>query len=311
MYDNIDFWLQSGVAGGVDFLSAAPKSIEITGQHDFNGVPVLSGKIDGLRVTVTPDSLRIKDGSLCKWFLGDNFQTMQRADTKQAIEKLSDILSLPMDQATVTRIDVAQNFIVKHPPLVYFNHLGEYAKSRRLEQPDGLYYSNNNGLLVFYNKTKEQQDKNQPIPELYQGRNTLRYEQRYKRRLGKTFGVDRVTAACLYDEAFYKGIIDRWRDAYQSIKKVNDIQLRFEGMKTKKDLYRYGVLSLVTMSGGERAMLSQITEAQRMGELSSKQAFDLRAAIAEACKTKDGLTVQSDVITELDQKVKDAARFYR
>jgi hypothetical protein len=48
-----------------------------------------------------------------------------------------------------------------------------------------------------------------------------------------------------------------------------------------------------------------------MGELSNKQAYDLRMAISEACKVEDGLTVQSDVIAELDRKVNDAVRFYR
>jgi len=42
-----------------------------------------------------------------------------------------------------------------------------------------LYYYQSRGLLVFYDKIKEQQAKNQLIPELYQNRNVLRYEQRH------------------------------------------------------------------------------------------------------------------------------------
>ena len=84
--------------------------------------------------------VNLKDGSLCKYYLGDNFQTLGRGDTKQAIEMLSDTLHLPLHKATVTRIDIAQNYIVKHPTSVYFNHLGNCMFNERLVQPDGLYY---------------------------------------------------------------------------------------------------------------------------------------------------------------------------
>lgn len=311
MYDNVDFGIQSEDVGGLDFLSEVPRFIEISGEHNFDGNMVLSGNIGSMSVSISSNCLKVKNGSLCKWYLGNNFQTMQRADTRLAIEKLSDILHLPMERAGVSRIDVAQNFIVKHPPDVYYNHLGAYDRYKRLEQPDGLYYINSNGILVFYNKTKEQQDKRQPIPDLYKDRNVLRYEQRYKRRLSNTFSIGRVTAACLYDEAFYVGIINRWKEAYSRIKKINEIQLNFEGMRTKKDLYKLGVLSLVEKEGGQLVFLKQIAEAQRRGDITNRQAFDLRGAIDEACKVREGLNIKSEAISELDKKVSEAAKFYR
>jgi hypothetical protein len=123
--------------------------------------------------------------------------------------------------------------------------------------------------------------------------------------------VERVTGAMLYNEKFYIDIINRWRDNYRAINKVNDININFEAMKGKRDLYVMGVLSLVESQGGELSVVSQIAEAQKTGILSKKQAFDLKQAITDACKVKEGLTVKNEAILELDKKVTEAAKFYR
>lgn len=82
-------------------------------------------------------------------------------------------------------------------------------------------------------------------------------------------------------------------------------------MKTKKDLQRMGVLALAEQWGGELGLIAQINEAQKRGTLTAKQAFDLRQGVKEACKVKDGLTVPSTAISELDKKIAEMIRFYR
>ena len=310
MYDNIDFKIRHSEVGGIDFLSETPMYFDVTGEHSYNGVSVITGHLNGLKVSVSQRSVNVTNGSLCKWFLGDNFQTMGRGDNQRAIEKLSDTLHLPFDKATVTRIDIAQNFIMKHPPEVYFNHLGENYPSKRLEQPDGLYYSKLDTLQVFYDKVKEQRAKGQAIPELYYNRNTLRYEKRYKARLKDIFKVERVTGAMLYEEKFYMNIVKDWKKAYSDIKKINDVTLNFDAMKTKRDLYTLGLVSLIGQQGGELAMIQQINEAYKKGDLTKKQSYDMRQAITEA--SRSGIaTVESDVIKELDKKIDDVIKFFR
>jgi hypothetical protein len=82
-------------------------------------------------------------------------------------------------------------------------------------------------------------------------------------------------------------------------------------MKGKKDLYTMGLLALIESQGGELSVISQIAEAQKTGILSKKQAFDLRRAIADACKVKEGITARNEAIAELDKKVRDAVKYYR
>ena len=311
MFDSVNFKLTRSDYDRADFLSEVPCYITDVSEHHFQNGVVLTGSLGNLKVSCNEYQIKVKDGSLCKWYLGDNLQTMGRKDTERAVEKLSDLLHLPMDKAQVTRIDVSQNFIMKHPPSVYLNHLGVLKGATRLEEPNTLYYRKQGYGLCFYDKAREQKAKKEPLPELYADRNVLRYEQRYTGRLAKHLGVPEVRASMLYDEAFYIDLLNRWRDNYKAIQKINDIQLNFECMRNRKDLNRMGVLSLVESVGGLNAMLNQITEAQQQGKLTRKQAFDLRQAVNDACAVKDGLVVENEAIAELSKKVVEAVRFYR
>ena len=286
MYDTVNFRLLQSEAGGVDFLAETPCFLENVGEHKYNDEIVITGDLNGLRVSLNRYQMKIKDGSLCKWYLGDNFKTMGRSNTQRAIEKLSDILHVPMSRATVTRFDIAQNFITRYPPNVYFNHLGMMKYAKRLQEPNGLYYVQTGGRLCFYDKNREQRDHKEIIPELYKGCNILRYEQRYISRIATQLKVNELTGAMLYDEAFYIDLLNRWKNAYKTIQKINDVSLNFEAMRNKKQLYKMGVLALIEQMGGQLQMIEQIDEAQKRGELSKKQAFDLRKVVNEACKIK-------------------------
>lgn len=311
MFDSINFKLTRIDYNGADFLEEVPCYINDVSEHHYSNGVVITGSLGNLKVSLNEYQIKIKDGSLCKWYLGDNLQTMGRKDTERAVEKLSDLLHLPISKAQVTRIDVSQNFIMKFPPSVYMQHLGQMRNAARLEEPNSLYYRKADCGLCFYDKAREQKAKKETLPELYEGRNVLRYEQRYERRIAKHLEVPEVRAAMLYNEAFYIDLLNRWRDDYKSIQKINDVQLNFEVMRNKKDLNRMGILSLVESVGGENAMIKQIAEAQQQGKLNKKQAFDLRQAVKDACTIRNGLVVENEAIAELNKKVVEAVRFYR
>jgi hypothetical protein len=281
-------------------------------EHQFSsGLVAVTGKTGGLKVSINRFQVKVCDGSLCKWYLGNNYQTMGRRDTQRAFEKLSDTLHLPMGKSLVTRLDLAQNFIVRYPPEVYMHHLGQLKYFKRYPTDGSLYYMGNGSKLCFYDKNREQKRKRETVPELYEGRNVLRYEQRYTQHIARQLNVSEVTGALLYDVAFYMGLLNRWRDTYRDIQKINDITLNFQAMKTKQELYRMGVLSLIERAGGQMELIDQINEAQKRGELTNKQAYDLRQAIKDAGKVRAGFTVANDAIQELDKKVKEAVMYYR
>jgi hypothetical protein len=313
MYDNVELNLSVLQAGNIDLLSEVTQKLSNRSEHTFNdGANVsITGYIDSLKVNVTDNRVKVSDSSICKWFLGDNFQTLTRGDTKRAIEKMSDLLCLPMQKASVTKIDLANNFTVKYSTDVYFNHLGLLQYYNRLEQNKGLYYNNSTKKLVFYDKIADYKHKGLPIPLLYANSNVLRYEMRFFRQLLKQFNIPELRAEMLYDEIFYMNIIDRWYDEYKRINKLRNInEINYNMIKTKKQLSIQALLLLVETKGGEIEIIKEFTEAQRKGNLSKKQAYDLRELIKEACKT-ELFTSDSDIITELDQKIKAAVKYYR
>ena len=313
MYDNINFNLKREQAGNIDLLAEVPLLLKNTSEHKFNDNKSVSvtGYIDKFKVNVTENRVKITEGSLCKEYLKENFQTLTRGDTKRAIEKISDLLHLPVHKADIERIDLAQNIIVRHETPVYYNHLGLLQYYNRLEQNRGLYYNNNNRLLVFYDKVAEYKHKGLPVPEMYQNRNVLRYEMRFTRQLLKQFNTPQLIAEMLYDEQFYIDIINRWYFEYKNIHKIREKNnIDYTMIKTKEQLKQQALLLLIHEQGGELEFYKAISEAQQKNELTNKQAFDLRHIIKEAGKSKL-LTCESDVITELDKKVKEAIKYYR
>ena len=311
MLDTVIFKLTRTEAEGVDFLSEITPYLNLDGLcvRQYNWGDCVTGDVEGLNVSVCPNQVRV-NGSICKWMLGDNYQTLRRGGVKRAVERLSDTLHLPMERAIITRLDVGLSIVVREPIANYFNHLGVLKYAQRLQQPNSLYYHQQAERLCFYDKNREQRDHREPIPEIYRDANVLRYEQRYMARLPQLLGEAQVTAAMLYDERFYISLLNRWRDAYQAIRKVNEITLNFQAMKTKRDLQKMGILVLVEQWGGELATIAHINEAQKRGELTAKQAFDLRQGIKDACKVKYGLTAPSAAIGELDKKISEAINLY-
>lgn len=308
--------LTSEQAGNIDLLAEVPcKLVNVNSGSQMNYktkkvVHYAYGYIENLKVRVTEYRINIHDSSLCKWFFGENFQTLTRGDTKRAIEKLSDLLRLPMQKARLTRIDLAQNIIVRYETPVYYNHLGILQFYKRLEQDRGLYYNNPKRILAFYDKVADYKHKRLPVPEMYQNRNVLRYEMRFTKQLLRQFNLPQLNAELLYNEQFYIDIIERWHTEYKNISKIRNSNLiDYTMIKTKRQLEKQALLLLINEQGGELEFYKKIAEAQAKGELTKKQAFDFRNLIKEAGKS-DLLTCESDVITELDKKINEAVKYY-
>lgn len=309
MYDNLDFDLIKTAAPGIDFLNEIPQYLtKVTSNGNTQFGEYFTGYLDSLKVKVTENRVTVSDSSICKYFLKTNFKTLSKGDTKRAIEKISDSLHLPFSLANVTRIDLAQNLIMQHETGLYYPSLGEAQYYSRLPQPNGLYYTNKLRQLLFYGKVKEQKDKGQPIPELYQNRNVLRFEMRFKSRLREQFNRHEITAGLLYDEAFYRDLIKRWEKEYFNIQKINSKFMSMKPTGSKKEFIENLALFSI-IEAGQSEILNTIKQWQETGEINKKQAFDLRGYIKEIAQRPINET-GNDLINELNRKVKEAARNY-
>ena len=273
----------------------------------FNSNPVLIGRLDNLNVVVSASYVRVGDGSLCKYYLGDNLKVMRRQDVQNCFEKISDTLHVSFSGARVTRLDWAENFVMEKPITEYLNHFGTPARGLRDRYSETcLYYHGMNGkTFCFYDKKAEM--KSEVINPIWQGKNVLRLEQRYTKHLARCLMIEDVTAKVLYEQDTYAKLTKMWANDILSIPLVNDFNLDITKMKNKKDLYKMGVLCLCEKYGGQNALLALIKKEQEEGELTNKQAFDLKQAINEANNIENGFVEANEAMLELQSKIKEVA----
>lgn len=308
MYDNIDLTLSSEHCPNTDLISEIPNHLtRITNQGESDYGQYVNGYLGSLYVSISDTRVKLSKNSICKYYLGDNFKTLSKGDTKRAIEKISDGLHLPFKLSNVTRIDVAQNLIMQHPETVYYSYLGEDQYYNRLPQPNGLYYNNQLRQKLFYGKEHEQKVKGNTIPELYKERNVLRFEVRYRKRLREQFNVSELPANLLYNEKFYIELTNKWRQEYLSIQKINNKLGNMKPTGSKKEFFDNLALHTI-LEMGQANVLNLMKEWQQMGEIDKKQAYDIRKAIKKLA-SRPICENGNELINELNRKVKEASRY--
>ncbi len=312
MLDTVHSWLSVERAGNVDLLAHIPNYLQsITAHLRPNGSESLTGQIENLNVMVCDAGVSIK-GSMPKFLFGDNFQLLTRQTSEQAVEKLSDVLGLPFKLAQVRRLDIAQSFIVKQESEAYFAYLGHCNHYSRLPQPHTLYYQNGQRVKLFYNKVEDGKRLGYQLPNVWAGKNVLRYELRYVRSLPKQFNRAEVTLETLTDEAFYMGLIDRWAGEYANIKKQQSYNLDLSIMKNTKDFFKQICLRGLLTVGNEQQVLEMIEQAKREGVFENKmQVKRIKDKVREAFDCPTVSAEKAELIEELDQKVKQVQRYYR
>lgn len=311
MYDTIHLWLPIAEARSFDLSkSKTVQGLSSTTEHQkADGQVYVSGYLSNYKVCISGQGVSLK-GSLAKYFLPDNFHTLTRSDSERAFEKMADELHLPIQRAKVCRIDFAQNFLMRYEPEAYYSYLGECQYYNRQPQTKSLYYSNGLRQKVFYNKIAEGKAKGMSLPEVWSGQHVLRYEMRFISRLPKQFNRADISASTLSDDKFYIQIFDKWLAEYEAINKLNSVNFNLSSMNSPKDFWKQINLMAINMIGQDRIM-------QEVENLRHQKAFDkpeyysrLKKEIKELCKTPE-LTASSDLVAELDQKIKAAKRYYR
>jgi len=306
MYDNLDLTLYKDNCINTDFLQVVPQHLTKVTNHGVNQFgEYVSGYLESLKVNVSANKVKVYNSSICKYYLGDNFKTLSKGDTKRAIEKISDCLHVPIDLANVTRIDIAHNIIMKYPESLYLSYLGESRYYNRLPQNNGLYYNNKLRQLLFYGKVHEQKIKKQPIPELYQNRNVLRYEMRFKKRLREQLKQPQITAGLLSNEVFYSSLVKMWQSEYFSIQKINSKLINMKPTGSTKELIESMAL-LQVLEMGQPQILNIIKEWHKKKFITKKQAQYHRNKLKELSKIPLN-NKSNELINELDKKIKEAA----
>ena len=307
MLDTVNLWLpQSQTSTAIiNRLDRLKKTIKTdTGEVSF------SGYLGNYQVSSFNRGISLK-GSLAKYHLGDNFQTLSRQSVLEAIECLSDNLGLNVSEAEVKRVDLAENLIMNHQHQAYYDLLGECSRFKRLEQPKSIYYKNGSKQSIFYNKVAEGRYKGLSLPKVWDNKQVLRYEYRLMKKPHEQLDMPVLTAQSLYDENVYMKMINAWYKHYQSINKIRLQCFTKDIMNDCKLLGRQLMLKGLEAYGGEQELLKLIDRASHEGKFNNRtQAGRLKQKIL-TISNDDILTEESELMTELDEKVKQVKQFYR
>jgi len=310
VYDTVNIRINRETATNVDFLAETPCYLENTTEHTkASGEVYISGMLQNYKVNVSQSGISLK-GSLAKFYLGNNIETLTRGDTQKAIQKLSDTLHINVTDAKVNRFDIAANFIMKYDCRAYFEFLGALHHYSRLPQGKSLYYRNNLRQLIFYDKIAETQKKRQLIPDILKNDNVLRYEIRFEKRLPNQFKQP-ITARTLCNENFYIEIIDKWYNEYSLINKEKNIIFKPDAMNDTKEFEKQLILLGIEKLGGVNSVIEMIENVKRQGIYKNRmQPNRLKQKIKEIAKTEN-LTETPELINELSEKIKGAKTYYR
>ena len=298
MYDTVKFiLLENDLDNEICFMEEVACRINIE-KCSANKV---IGYIRNMRVEVRGTTL-IVEGSLTKWFLGNNYaRTLALWEIRAAIKSLSKALNVPIEKAKVTRIDVAFNFSVKNEPWRYMKRLlflESYYRSNI--DKSSLYFDKYDSQLLFYDKvadlkTKEDAGSIQGVED-FEGLNVLRYELRIK-KVTKIFGE--VRGEILFDSEFCLLLLNKWYMCYMNIdKQFDESPLRFDGVRHLKE-------SCVAQCMSAMNMFDLVEEAFAKGNINSAEKFaiikELRR-IADLCFNR----TQVPLINEFTTKIKNA-----
>lgn len=308
--DTVSLILRKEEAPNIDLLAETPLYLSsITSDGISYGKKTINGKLGSFDVTINEDRIKIRNASLTKYYLGSSLSNMSRGTIKEAFQKMSDTLHLPIEKAEVQKFHYAKNILLNNDVGLYLPYLGNYARFNRLEQPFGINYKQTHKEFVIYDKIKETKHHREQLPLMYRDRYMIRLESRFESNLCKYFNKPTITASLLYEEDFYMQVNDDWYNDFLNIDKLKKTKINMEQVTTKEQFKLLGVVSLIEGEGGKIQALQNLKERYYKGELTKKQHYDLKALI-EKSSTMKLQTVESDLILELNQKAKEAMQYY-
>ena len=306
MYDSLILNLTNEYDPTLNFLEVVSPALIVHSQGVDYGIPYLKGTFRNLKVRITKSKIRI-EGSIHTFYKGNNIETMSFQEFVDAINQLQDLLQLPLENARVSRLDFSGNLIMKHPIDAYFSYFGQKSRFRKQVLDNGIMYFSEELVLVFYDKIRSQKIKREEIPEYFHGKNVLRFEIRFMRKLGKSFNIPELTVSKLKDPVFFNRLCRLWRDEFKSVamSMASPIGLTPTGSKSKL-LEQLAIIQINQI--GIDNFLKEISSWQSVDEITKKEAYEIRKFIRERASENYPLA-ENPLITELNQKIKVAARY--
>lgn len=150
-------------------------------------------------------------------------------------------------------------------------------------------------------------NKREAIPEYFEGKNIIRFEMRFMKKLSKAFNIQELTVNHLIQPAFFNALCHRWREEYRSIQKNMNTITGISPTGSKPKLLEELAIMQIHQMGIEN-FLDEIKAWQLTGEITKKEAYEYRKFTKDKAAEKYPLA-ENESIQEFNQKIKVAARF--
>lgn len=250
-------------------------------------------------------------GSLPKFLYGNNVCQLTRKEVGQAIEKLSDRLHLPLNDARVTSIEVGANICLTKQHTAYTRLLGDMTRMQRVSMADSLYYQGSGKVhprqYYFYDKVAEVRKSGGTMPQGLEAANMMRYEMRLNGRLPFQLSIPEFKGSTLQDRKVYQELINRWLNGYLSINKLvnmEDEHLK-KGMSVKE---AQEVFIAQQIAKGGSSMIDEFIAKLKQNECFDNRLYYNRVkSNLQKLASKTKLSVDNGDIEELTAKVKQIA----
>lgn len=207
--------------------------------------------IQNLKIRIDPSYMYI-DGSLCKFYFGNNVQTLSMEQIKTAYSNLIYIFNgvIDLNEAIHKRLDISVNISTERNFSIYANSI---IKSKRKDKSyyhsgtDTIYIGNKSQKFKIYDKTKDYEqglEKNRKLFNTEKAEvNTLlriEYEIHKEHVFRKLLGSSKPTIKQILDNV--KVIPKIWFDEYNKLDKVDVSGLDTCKCNSTDDIRSYALL---------------------------------------------------------------------
>jgi len=270
------------------------------------GLISYTGKLNNFKIWENSGRITI-NGSLAKFYMGNNVEFMTRKKVKEAFEKLEDLSGLKVNNGYIRRFDFGNCLVLNQPVREYLGFLGYCPYFNKTSYSNGnLLYANDRRALSFYDKTLEMKKNKNDLPEGFGNRYLLKYELRYLKRITEQFKY-KLKVIDLIGNDFYIWLIKTWQKEYFRIKRNHRFKMNLKNLNTKDFTNQFALFGFVEY-GGKEAVL-QMLEIERQSENIDRFQFKRLKDKLEAITSNKQYIEPNDCIKELDEKISDVEKY--
>jgi hypothetical protein len=272
-----------------------------------------TGNFKNFSVVISDEKLYL-NGSLTKFYHGNNVLPLSIDEMKTALKMLKEETGLPVYMAEIMRIDVAVNLLLHFNPRQYFKYLKETPGYNLRRSHSGMLYLKDTGEITrafsFYDKRSELKKNDHAVYEAIKGNNILRIEDRYMKRARTQLmpQFKKLRVGHLLSKTLQIRLLENWIKHYEKIAKDSSPRLTFnvENYKQIRD-------NLATMAihsiGGLKKMIEYVDEVSMEKDWNSKKKNKVKTEIRNLCQS-DFLGTSSHYIRELDNAIAESEQLH-